>query len=182
MTARHRWRRLVPVALTAVAVTAALVGLLPAPPAFAHSQLRHTSPADGATVTSQLDSITLTFNEMVHGNFTTIVVSGPGGVSFSNGPVKVIDDDAFQSVYPLRSGDYQVAWRAISADGHPVQGTFHFAVSLSPGEEPTARPPTGSATSSQPEHGWLIWGGLAVALILAAGAFRVLARRPGVRS
>jgi copper resistance protein C len=168
------WRRAV--AVVAVALGGAVV---PATPAFAHSQLQRTAPANGAVVTSPIDTVTLTFNETVRGDFTTVVVNGPGGVSYSDGHVRVVDDNVFQAVYPMRSGAYTVAWRAISADGHPVEGQFGFRVTLPPGEEPTGGPPRSPSTPDGGSTGtWLIWAGLGVALVLAAVAFRILARRP----
>lgn len=161
------WCRCAVLALCAGGLTAAAAG-----PAWAHSRLEHTDPTDGATVTAQRTEVTLTFNERVHGDFTTVVVAGPGGVSYSNGHAQVIDDDVHQKVYPLRSGTYTVAWRAISADGHPVQGQFHFSVALPPGQEPTAEPPAPARPVAANTHaggdGWL-WGALAAAVLVAAG-------------
>lgn len=161
-----------------VALAGLLAAVLPGTPALAHSQLQHTFPADGTSITSPVSQVTLTFNEMVRGTFTTVVVAGPGNRSYSDGHVKVIDDDVFQAVYPLKSGPYTVSWRAISADGHPVDGQFHFSVSLPANEEPAAYPPLPASASTGSSDGWLIWAGLAVALALAFVAFKVLARRP----
>ena len=45
-------------------------------------------------------------------------------------------------VVPLRphlpEGWYLVYWRAISVDGHPVQGAFTFAVGPNPGPHPSS--------------------------------------------
>ena len=170
------WARCAVLAVCAAGLTATA-----AVPAWAHSRLQHTDPADGATVTAQRAEVTLTFNERVHGNFTTVVVTGPGGISYSDGHVQVIDDDVHQTVYPLRSGAYTVAWRAISADGHPVEGQFHFTVALPPGHEPTAGPPTpaqpvAASARTGGGDGWL-WGGLAAAVLVAAGGWWWWARR-----
>jgi len=127
---------LIPAAL----VAAITVTLAPALPAWAHSRLLQTAPAGSATVTAPVSEVTLTFNEHVHQQFSIVVVSGPGGVSYSDGHVQVVDDVVHQKVYPLRSGSYTVEWRVVSADTHPVQGTFGFTVTLPPGLEPTAAP------------------------------------------
>src|SRR5262249_55547186 len=130
------------VAACALAIASAAI----ATPANAHSVLLATKPTDTGVVTAPISEVTLTFNERVHGDFTTVVVNGPrpggsGSVSYSDGHVQVIDDVVHQKVYPLRSGDYQVSWRAISADGHPVEGQFGFKVALPANEEPQAGPP-----------------------------------------
>ena len=158
-----------------------LVGLATTGPAWAHSRLQHTSPADGSTVTAPIGEVVLTFNERVHGNFTTVVVTGPSGVSYSREHVQVIDDDVHQPVYPLHSGAYAVAWRAISADGHPVEGQFHFTVALPAGQEPAVNPPASpsraaAATASAGGGGWL-WAGVAVAVVAIAGVIGLLSRR-----
>jgi copper resistance protein C len=172
-------RRLIgPTVRVAVASTVAVVAMLAlATPAWAHSRLEHTSPTDGATVPRPMSSITLTFNERVHGDFTTVVVNGPGGVSYSRGHVRVVDDNVFQDVYPLRSGAYTVSWRAISADGHPVDGQFRFTVALPAGEEPASGPPTAVAavrTSSGTDL-W-VWIVVAAAVVAMAAVLVVVGR------
>jgi methionine-rich copper-binding protein CopC len=160
---------------TAVVTTA--VAVLGPAPAWSHSRLLRTDPADGSVVDTPVPAVTLTFNEPVKQRFTTIVVAGPGGVSFSDGAVRVVDTTVTQRVHPLRSGQYTVAWRAVSADTHPVQGEFRFSVALPPGLEPTVAPPTRSAGAPRPVAGhvnagsgsvWLAGAvGVAVVVVLA---------------
>jgi copper transport protein len=52
----------------------------------------------------------------------------------------------------LAEGWYLIYWRAISVDGHPVQGAFTYAVGPNPGPAPRFAIPSiaGSATSPQP--------------------------------
>jgi methionine-rich copper-binding protein CopC len=162
-----------------VAVALALAGIVlsvPAP-AFAHSQLLSTKPAGGATLTESASSVSLTFNEPVKQRFSTIVVNGPGGVSYSRGNVRVIDNTAYQDVYALRSGSYTVAWRIVSADGHPVTGGFAFALNLPPQLEPTGSPPTSATAAQQVAETsptglwwWLAVAGVFIAIILVTVA------------
>ncbi len=169
--------------LAAVAV-GVLVAIGAATPAWAHSRLLRTDPADGATLTRPVATVTLTFNERVRGRFSTVVVTGPGDISYSRGAVQVVDTDVQQRVYPLRSGNYRVAWRAVSADGHPVQGEFGFTLRLSPADEPTAGPPTAAATPTRHGSGrrtswWVLLG----SVVASAGVVAVvrLRRRAGGR-
>ena len=164
--------------VTVTSMVAVVAMLALATPAWAHSRLEHTSPVDGSTIAVPTSSITLTFNERVHGDFTTVVVDGPGGVSYSRGHVRVIDDNVFQDVYPLRSGAYTVSWRAVSADGHPVDGQFRFTVALPAGDEPSSGPPTvvaAAADASNPDL-W-VWIVVAAAVVAIAGALVGLGRR-----
>lgn len=174
--------------LGATAATMVVVAMLAvATPAWAHSRLEHTSPADGSTVSTQMSSITLTFNERVHGDFTTVVVDGPGRVSYSRGHVRVVDDTVFQDVYPLRSGGYTVSWRAVSADGHPVDGQFRFTVALPDGEEPSAGPPAAVNAAVPPASNAQLWTWIVIAVTaLVVTALLVIvgrrrARRPASR-
>ncbi|HEY7225178.1 MAG TPA: copper resistance CopC family protein [Micromonosporaceae bacterium] len=150
-------------------VAVAVVVLTPAQ-ALAHSALLGTDPADGAVVTAPIGEVVLTFNELVHQQFSTIVVTGPGGASYGDGPLQVIDTKVHQPVWPLHSGTYRVAWRVISADGHPVSGEFGFQVTLPPSLEPTADPP--SPAPAGPARGsgvgvWVWWlaGGVLAAVV-----------------
>jgi methionine-rich copper-binding protein CopC len=186
LTTIHRRRSAAGVRLAAarfLLVPAAIaLALGPALPAWAHSRLLQTAPAASATVTAPVSEVTLTFNEHVHQQFSIVVVSGPGGVSYSDGHVQVVDDVVHQKVYPFRSGSYTVEWRVVSADTHPVQGTFGFTVALPPGLEPTAAPsspvPSRLATPVSGHRGvpWWSWL-LGAAVIATAGVVLVLMRR-----
>ena len=160
-----------------------VVLLVGAGPAWAHSRLLHTVPVDGATTTDVTTSVVLTFNEMVKQRFTTVVVRGPDGTSYGRGGVRVVDENVTQDLYPLPSGAYHVAWRAISADGHPVQGEFRFTVSLAPGAEPTVRPPATVASAvppSQRSWAWLLAVAVVVAVTIAGVAVVGRGRRAKV--
>jgi copper resistance protein C len=153
--ARISWSHAAALVIGAV-VGAAL--LVPAA-AWAHSRLIATNPAASATVTAPLSEVTLTFNEHVHQQFSIVVVHGPGGVSYSNGHVQVIDNVVHQPVYLLKSGSYTVAWRVVSADGHPVEGKFGFTVALPAQLEPSAGPPSPSPSrlALSTEHRSVSW-------------------------
>jgi methionine-rich copper-binding protein CopC len=151
----------------AVIAAAAVAVLGVATPAFAHSRLEAAAPAAGAAVTTPLDQVTLTFNEAVRGKFSTVVVRDAAGRSWSDGAVSVVDDDVHQAVYPLRSGAYTVAWRVVSADGHPVTGEYHFSVALPAALEPSSGPPSPPPAAKPAKHGFL-WALIPVLLILAA--------------
>lgn len=159
-------------------------------PASAHSRLLRTDPAGGTTVTRPISELTLTFNEVVRGDFTTVVVTGPDDLGYGDGKVEVIDTVVHQKTQPLRSGSYRVAWRAISIDGHPVEGQFQFTVALPAGQEPTnspsrrpAAPVANAATDSGPGDGWW-WavGTLAAVAVVTLGVLLVRRRRGAEQS
>jgi methionine-rich copper-binding protein CopC len=165
-----------PARLATVAATSIVVIASTPISAWAHSRLLHTSPADGATITEPAAAVVLTFNEMVSKRFTTVVVTGPDDAADSRGGVQVVDTAVTQPIYALHSGAYHVAWRAVSADGHPVQGEFRFTVALS-GKEPTAVPPRPVPASSTKDTRWWPWPVGAAALLVAVLALVVLVRR-----
>lgn len=82
---------------------------------------------------------------------------------------------------PLRplgpAGGYEIDYRILSADGHPVSGSVHFTLAL-PGlgtpNTPVADPAPAPAATASTEVG--IWAWVAGALAVIAGA-ALLARR-----
>ena len=132
------------------AVTAALaVGLvtLGAPGASAHDQLISTDPADGAVLAAPPSELSVTFSEPVLNISPTIAVTGP------DGPVTTsvaVTDTVVTATLPdgLADGDYTVAWRVVSADGHPVQGSFRFTIQAPPPTGATSAPATQTPPSA----------------------------------
>lgn len=120
---RRTVRRLV------LAAALALVGsVLLAGPASAHASLISTDPTEGQVLASAPSRATFTFDEPVR--------STSGGVHLFNAAGKELDadaktrDDALLVDLPggLEDGTYVVAWRVVSADGHPVAGALTFSI------------------------------------------------------
>ncbi|SNQ51588.1 conserved hypothetical protein [Frankia canadensis] len=141
-------RRRLPVAAIGF-LTAVLPGLLLllAAPASAHSRLVATSPtADEAVSTAPAD-IVLTFNEAVSAQYTHVAVTRGDGSSVASGATAVEGTTVRQPLAPLGDGRYTVAYRAVSADGHPIGGTFAFTVA---GATAPAVPSTAGAQGTTP--------------------------------
>ena len=98
--------------------------------AFAHTGLESSSPQNGETISEEIQQITLTFETKIE-QTSTIQLKGADGKEI---PVKDITINDKQMVgnleAPLNHGDYQVLWNIIGADGHPIEGTFTFNVSV----------------------------------------------------
>ena len=109
------------------AVSGVLVGLA-ATPASAHAHLVRAVPGDGATVTSAPARVRLVFDENVR-TPAALVVTGPSGMRVDHGRVQVLDNTASVRVEVMTAGRYTVAFRVVSADGHPVsaQSSFRYA-------------------------------------------------------
>jgi methionine-rich copper-binding protein CopC len=127
---------------------AALVGALlvaAAARASAHDELRSTSPAAGAVVDALPTQVVLTFDEPALAVGTEVQVTGPAGL-VSDGPPQLSGTEVRQPVRSGPAGRYTVTWRATSADGHPVSGTFGFTTQRA--SSPTTSTTTPSTTST----------------------------------
>ena len=112
--------------LLALAVGAAVLGW--PVPAQAHAQLERTIPAAGAELAVAPPSVQLFFAEGVR--------PVPGGLRVLSEDGSRVDDaqptasggTITLALPSLPKGAYVVAWRVVSADGHPVRGAFTFRV------------------------------------------------------
>lgn len=102
-------------------------------PASAHDEIQSSSPADGSAVSAGVIPIELTFGESVmetpDGSGTEISVIGPDGNEYADSCIDSIEGGVITDTVDLdQAGEYTVNWRTVSADGHPVEGTFAFTV------------------------------------------------------
>lgn len=140
----------------ALLLLAATLVLLVAPPASAHDVLGGSSPAAGSTVTVAPVEVRLTFAEPPTAPGLGMAVTGPDGTSVATGAPRVEANEVTQALVPLtRSGTYTVAYRVVSADGHPVSGTFTFVLALASSSAGTPAPsatptPDGSSVLADP--------------------------------
>ncbi|MEU4753407.1 copper resistance CopC family protein, partial [Micromonospora tulbaghiae] len=131
-------------ALLAAVLTALL--LVPATPAAAHNSLQEATPARDARLTAAPTQVTLRFLQRLNPSFTTITVSDAGQRTVPTSAPAV--DGATGTVTidePLGNGTYTVAYRVVSRDGHPVQGSYRFTVA-----DPAAPAPSAPASSAAP--------------------------------
>src|SRR6201992_3327276 len=134
-----------------VAVVAALVlpGVASAP-----AYLIRPERAASGVLESPPAAVQLTYDEAVEPRFAIISVTDAAGHQVTTGPVRRSSANPDTLVVPLRphlpEGWYLICWRAISVDGHPVQGAFTYAVGPNPGPAPKFAVPSisQSATSA----------------------------------
>jgi copper transport protein len=174
-------KRLALIVLAALVVCAAL-----ASSASAHAYLVKTSPAASRILDTPPKQVALTYDEAVEPRFAIISVTNAAGRQETTGPVSRSPADPDTLVVPLRpnlpEGWYLIYWRAISVDGHPVQGAFTYAVGPNPGPAPQFSVPHISATAVTPQL--LITRWLMFALVMSAIgllALRLVIARPVVR-
>jgi hypothetical protein len=102
--------------------------------------------------------VVLEFDENVQTNFAVVTVVGPGGSAISTGDVSVTDNTVVAGVGPPTvAGDYTVAWRVVSDDGHPVDGQFTYTLTeraLS-NTQRSSEPPLVATHVSSSKSSWL---------------------------
>jgi len=97
--------------------------------ASAHDQILSTTPADGQQVMAAPTEVTLRFTEDVLSIGAVVLVVDGHGTDWTDGKVRLEGIEATQALKPgAPDGAYQVRWRVVSADGHPVSGAFAFSV------------------------------------------------------
>jgi copper transport protein len=174
-------RRLTVAAIVAIAVALALPSA-----ASAHAYLIRTVPAASGVLEVPPRIVELTYDEAVEPRFAIISVTNAAGQQQTTGVVRRSPANPDTLVVPVRphlpEGWYLIYWRAISVDGHPVQGAFTYAVGPNPGPAPQFQLPSVSATATTPQlliARWVMF----VAVMVAVGLFvlRLLIVRPVVR-
>ena len=122
--------------------------LATAPLAAAHTQLISSDPKDGAQVAAPPQQITLTFNEPVQVDQTTVTVTGADGTAWTVGQITGKDATLLVPVTPTGpAGLYTLNFKIGSADDHAVTGTTKFTMTV-PLTTTTTPPPTTTTTPS----------------------------------
>ena len=154
----HRARLTARVATTITIVVALLLGTRRL--ALAHASLISAEPRQGSVLAASPSRIRLLFSEALEPTLAQIsLVAGDGHTI----PLTASGDphDVHALIAPvdsLGSGEYRVVWRVVSADGHPVEGTYVFTVGS--GAATKRVPP--DPTAGDMEHHHLLWGSTAV--------------------
>ncbi|TDT81494.1 hypothetical protein DFO47_103147 [Arthrobacter sp. AG258] len=142
-------RQLPSVMLGLFVLAVATLGLVG--PACAHDAAESTSPAQGASVAAPPEEVSVTFSNPPLGIGSSFSVKDASGTEWADGSVRIVDNVATQK---LRSGGpagaYKVAWRVVSSDSHPIEGTFTFtAAGAAPaGAAASVAAPSGSSTAA----------------------------------
>jgi copper transport protein len=169
-----------------LAVAAVVLAALVAPAAAsAHAYLVKTEPTASVLLAASPPGVRLTFDEAVEPRFALISVSDVNGQQVTDGGVTRDPSNADTLVVPVKQlpeGWYLVYWRAISVDGHPVQGAFTFAVGPNAGPPPQFVIPHVAQTATSVPLIVARWA-MFLAVLTAIGMFtlRMLIAHPLVR-
>ncbi|MGD9957583.1 MAG: copper resistance protein CopC [Candidatus Nanopelagicales bacterium] len=148
---RRRHRTILGAAIAASILLVAPFAL--AAPASAHDELLSTDPADGSSLASAPEAVTLTFGEDVVELGTAVVVVDSAGVKLADGPL-VVDGAVITRpiTAPTVPGEVTVSYRVVSADGHPVTGRFSFTVAEAASPTPTESGSASGSASASPSE------------------------------
>ena len=130
-----RARRAAIVALIVVASLAGARGLL-----YAHAMLVSAEPAADSVVSASTRRIRLVFSEPIEPSLAGVsLVDAKGRLTKLRVAGDPYDVDAVVALLAeLASGAYRVVWHVVSADGHPVGGSYVFWVGSKNGPVPAA--------------------------------------------
>ncbi|MEV6274723.1 copper resistance CopC family protein [Nocardia sp. NPDC051832] len=141
-------------------------------PAAAHSAPVASVPADGASIDASPGKVSITFNEELQPNFPSLTVVGPPDRNlWSKGNPVVEGNTVSVDVGELGpAGEYTVAYRITSADGHPVSGTRTFTLTKAGAGAPGPRANAAAKADGEQEDGGIpLWVFIAGAVVLFGG-------------
>ncbi len=151
--------------------------------ASAHAYIVKTVPQASVVLTAPPPEVALTFDEAVEPRFATISVTDAAGHQQATGPPTRSPSNPDTLIVPLKphlpEGWYLVYWRAISVDGHPVQGAFTFAIGPNQGPAPQFVVPKISQTATTTRLLIARWA-MFLTVMAAIGLFvlRIIIARP----
>jgi copper transport protein len=137
--------------------------------------------------------VRLVFSEPIEAKLSRIVIVGPGPDT-TRAILKAAADPGdvhavVAGVAQLAAGGYRVQWRVVSTDGHPVSGSYAFAIATPAAPAPVSPPADSSAhgkangTTIVPVEPGGLWGapvpaallrGLGVGSLMAFGGILML--------
>lgn len=135
--------------MTALLVSVALGFLLlaSAPSVLAHAGVTGTNPLDGEMLTTAPQQVEVEFSERLINAGAALVVTGPDGSVVSEAKPAIKGRAMIARINGAPGpGEYSVAYRVVSEDGHAVKGRFTFFVE---GGAPEPQAIQSQATPSQ---------------------------------
>ncbi|MTE11979.1 copper resistance CopC family protein [Nocardia aurantiaca] len=161
-------RRLLAGLITGLLVTG--FALLGGGVADAHSAPIASSPDNGAQIDTSPATVSITFNESLQPAYPSMTVTGPDGNLWSKGQPKVEGPTISIEVGELGPvGEYKIAYRVTSADGHPVSGTRSFTLTKAGNGTPGPKPDSTAKSGGSDGGGVPLWVFIVAAVVLFGG-------------
>ena len=109
--------------------------------ASAHDTVLGTAPGDGETLTTAPTQVSVELSAVPQAIGSRMLVTSSDGTVLFDGEPTITDRVASVELPAVANDGYTVAWRLVSSDGHPIDGTFGFVVddpaAVAPAEDPT---------------------------------------------
>ncbi|QBJ96642.1 copper resistance protein CopC [Rhodococcus sp. ABRD24] len=176
----HRFRIIV-VGFVAMLATMAGIGT-----AAAHSAVTASTPENASQIATAPPQASITFNEALQEKFASLTVVGPDGNLWSKGDPTVQGNTVSVPLDGLGPvGEYTIAFRVTSADGHPVSGTRVFTLTQegtgTPGPKANGQSASSSDDTSSGQN-WLIWVFVGAGVVVFGGGLWLALRKPRAKS
>jgi methionine-rich copper-binding protein CopC len=115
----------------------------------AHAELTSSNPADGSALAQVPETVELTFSEDLLADTVEIAVTDSTQTLVDNISVAT-DRNTVTTTWPtdLPGGEYKVAYRVVSNDGHPITGVISFSYPETVATE--SEPSTEATTEDSP--------------------------------
>ena len=155
--------------------------------ASAHAELVSSTPAADEILTLAPDRVTLTFGEkllVISGKATnTVEVTNSQGEVLSSDPASVSGSEITTTLDSQRmvDGKYTVTYRVVSADGHPVKGSYLFSIAQAASSAPATTTESTSTNGSDQgffERNAKLFGLILTVLALLIGLLVYRNRKP----
>lgn len=169
----------------AVLIAAALLIVMSATPAAAHTLLVSADPEDGATTDAAPKDVTFEFSENVDEASTQLSLTDSAGKTINTKKAQFDKTTVTVPIWVPKAGKYTVSYRLVSVDGHPVDGSVSFTTKSASPQSASPAPSAADSHSSQAQHGQdnLGWGtvigvigGAALLIIVVVLAIRFRSR------
>lgn len=110
-------------------VVAAVAMLATAAPAAAHDKLVSSDPSPDQALQEAPSMVELTFSAEVLDMGAAVVVADADGTDWVSGPPAIDGPTVTAALDPgMADAGYEIRWRVVSSDGHPISGVVPFTV------------------------------------------------------
>lgn len=119
--------------------------------ALAHTGLESSTPTQGSTITEKLNEITLKFLTKIE-ETSSFTLTNSNNEKVNVEDITVSHDLLTGKVTEsLENGAYQINWKIIGADGHPMEGVIDFVLEA-PEEKEAVEPATQPKEEVEPSE------------------------------
>ena len=158
---------------------AAFLLIAAAASAARHTELIASDPPAEAHVAAGVERVRLLFSEPIEAGLAHVTLrSSDGTVQVPTVEGDPRDVNAIVArVPPLADAAFRLSWRVVSADGHPVAGSYVFWV----GDDPSATPPAeGSSEQATAQTATTAWATASLTAFLRGAALAALLTIAGI--